>query len=338
MRITCPILVGAFLIAGASLPAGQQPVPAPPTPPQGPFRTGVDLVNIDVSVLDQNYQPVRGLTAEDFSIRENGKPQRIVAFVPMEVPVPAPVSAPWMRDIGPDVVTNALDTRRLVVILMDDGNTSFAQGESKLARGVARAIIDGLGPADLAAVVFTFLGRAQNFTADRQQLYAAVDSFTPRNSTEGPRVGGFGEATAAGKPLGCILKLGGCTVDALKNVAMFLETAPPGRKLVFYVGSDPGLSVGGDPNNQIVAVMDMFRALHRQTFRSTHSMRRGSRRLPQSRAIAPGRRRARARRLPGRTRTTCGSLRRTPADAPSPTPTFRRRRYRRSFARTACTT
>jgi VWFA-related protein len=181
----------------------------------------------------------------------------------MEVPAPVPVNAKWMRDLGPDVETNALDTRRLVVILMDDGNTSFAQGESKLALGVARAIIDGLGPADLAAIVFTFHGKAQNFTADRQQLRAAVDSFTPRNSSEGPPLGGFGLPVAAGKPLGCLLKHGGCTVDALKNVATFLQTAPPGRKLVFYVGSDPGLSVGGDPNNQIVAVMDMFRALQR---------------------------------------------------------------------------
>ncbi len=260
MRTAHPIVLAAILTAGATLASEQQP--APPPSPQEPFRTGVDLVHVDVSVLDRNDRPVPGLTAADFSIRENGKPQRVVAFLPMEVPAPVPVTAAWMRDVGPDVVTNALDTRRLVVILMDDGNTSVGQGESRIARDVARSIVDGLGSADLAAVMFTYRGQAQNFTADRQQLLAAVESFAPRNLTQESTVQEYGPPVVS-KPFGCLLKHGGCTVDALKNIATFLQTAPPGRKLVFYVGSDPGLSVGGDPNNQIVAVMDMFRALQR---------------------------------------------------------------------------
>ena len=263
MRIACPLLLAAFLTAGQSLPPGQQkPAGTPPPSSQEPFRTGVDLVHVDVSVLDQNDRPVRGLTADDFSIRENGKPQRVAAFLPIEVPPPAPVTAQWMRDIGSDVVTNEQDTRRLVVILMDDGNTSSGQGESRIARDVARSIVESLGPADLAAVMFTYRGKAQNFTTDRQQLLAAVESFTPRNSTAGPSLEGYGPPMA-NKPLGCLLKYGGCTVDALKNIGTFLQSAPPGRKLVFYVGSDPGLEIGGDPNNHIVAVMDMFRTLQR---------------------------------------------------------------------------
>jgi VWFA-related protein len=261
MRTAHAIVLAAFLTAGQSLPPGQQPADTPPASRQEPFRTGVDLVHIDVSVLDQHDQPVRGLVAEDFSIRENGKPQRVVAFVPVDVPPPVAPTAPWVRDIGPDVVANGLDARRLVVILMDDGNTSSAQGESRIARDVARAVVDGLGPADLAAVMFTYRGRAQNFTADRQQLLAAVDSFTPRNPSGG-QITEFGPPVAS-KPLECLLKHGGCTVDALKNIATFLQSAPPGRKLVFYVGSDPGLAIGGDPNNHNVVVMDMFRALQR---------------------------------------------------------------------------
>ena len=259
VRTAHAIVLAAFLTAGASR-APQQP-PAPPLSSQEPFRTGVDLVHIDVSVLDQNDQPVRGLTAGDFAIRENGKPQRVVAFLPMEVPAPVPVPAAWMRDIGPDVVTNVMDTQRLVVILMDDGNTSFGQGESRIARDVVRSIIQSLGPADLAAVMFTYRGQAQNFTADRQELLAAVESFSPRNPSTG-QITEFGPPVTS-KPLECLLKHGGCTVDALKNIATFLQGAPPGRKLVFYVGSDPGLAIGGDPNNHNVAVMDMFRALQR---------------------------------------------------------------------------
>lgn len=32
-----------------------------------PFRTGVDVVHVDVSVLGANRQPVRGLAATDFN-------------------------------------------------------------------------------------------------------------------------------------------------------------------------------------------------------------------------------------------------------------------------------
>ena len=42
-------------------------------PPQVTFRTGVDLVDVDVSVLDEHRQPVRGLTAGDFTVLEDGK-------------------------------------------------------------------------------------------------------------------------------------------------------------------------------------------------------------------------------------------------------------------------
>jgi Ca-activated chloride channel family protein len=44
---------------------------APPT-----FRSGVELVQIDVSVI-RDGQPVRGLTSRDFSVTDNGVPQEI---------------------------------------------------------------------------------------------------------------------------------------------------------------------------------------------------------------------------------------------------------------------
>ena len=46
------------------------------------FRTAVDLVHLDVSVLDKDRKPVRGLTAADFTITEDNKSQSIVAFRP----------------------------------------------------------------------------------------------------------------------------------------------------------------------------------------------------------------------------------------------------------------
>jgi VWFA-related protein len=136
------------------------------TEPQQTFRTGVDLVRLDVSVLDKNRQPIHGLRAEDFTVLEDGKPQPVVAFAAVDIPSPPPVAAEWMRQIGSEVATNQLDLQRIVVIIMDDGMTSPDDGVPNAAKLIARGVIDRLGPNDLAAVVFTFFGKPQNFTSE----------------------------------------------------------------------------------------------------------------------------------------------------------------------------
>src|SRR5215471_19236389 len=53
----------------------------PQTPPQqGGFRSTTDLVPVFATVLDKNGQFVRGLTRDDFTILDDGKPQTIVGF------------------------------------------------------------------------------------------------------------------------------------------------------------------------------------------------------------------------------------------------------------------
>src|SRR6266540_163973 len=96
-----------------------------PAPPQLPtFRTGVDVVELDVTVLDKDRHPLQGLTAADFTILEHGKPQPIVAFSVIDVPAPVQASAPWIRDAEFDVVSN-VESRRLVTIVMDDAYTTL---------------------------------------------------------------------------------------------------------------------------------------------------------------------------------------------------------------------
>jgi Ca-activated chloride channel homolog len=48
--------------------------------PQQPFRAGVDLVHFSVIVTDRQGTPITGLTADDFELVEDGKPQAISYF------------------------------------------------------------------------------------------------------------------------------------------------------------------------------------------------------------------------------------------------------------------
>jgi VWFA-related protein len=244
----------ALLAACASFPvallSGQTPQPA-----QVPsFRSGVDVIQLDVTVLDKDHQPVRGLTASDFTILELGKPQPIVAFAAVDVPRPAGQSAPWLRDAPMDVVSNDVENRRLVTIVMDDAYTSFEPDHMKRAKQIARTAVDELGPGDLGAVVFTFLGRSQNFTSDRSQLLSAIDSFTPKTNGGGP-------------PVVCMPIHRSCDVDTLATVAKTLVAAPPGRKVVVLISGGRQFTLGeiGQPTsrNEAPDLDELFRNLQR---------------------------------------------------------------------------
>ena len=58
----------AVAAAGTVLLAQQAPV----------FRSGVDLVMVDVSVLDPGGRPVQGLSADQMRLHVDGQPRRTV--------------------------------------------------------------------------------------------------------------------------------------------------------------------------------------------------------------------------------------------------------------------
>ena len=86
------------------------------------FRAGVELIQLDVAVLDDKRQPVRGLSQADFTVLENGVARPIRAFTPVELAGRTrSAEAVWAADVPPDVATNQVGQQdgRLVIILMD---------------------------------------------------------------------------------------------------------------------------------------------------------------------------------------------------------------------------
>ena len=52
------------------------------------FPARAEAITADVVVLDKDGRPVRGLTREDFTLLEDGRPQTIVAFEARELTSP----------------------------------------------------------------------------------------------------------------------------------------------------------------------------------------------------------------------------------------------------------
>jgi hypothetical protein len=179
-------------------PPGQQP----PV-----FRAGVDVVQVEASILDKDRRPVRGLTKADFQVFEDRKPQEIVdvqeIFFDTE-----PTPPVWASAVRTDVETNDLADRRLMAIVMDDlgccklptakqtgprsSTTPKAPYEVLIsdrwainnAIATAHRLIDGLGPRDLATVALTHdLMAIQPFTNDREALRDVVRRFAPITET-----------------------------------------------------------------------------------------------------------------------------------------------------------
>jgi Ca-activated chloride channel homolog len=82
-------LVGAGFIA-ATVQIGRAQQPPPPAtgqPPQTPFRTGVDLVSLNVTVTEGTGRYVTDLNQEDFAVFEDGVKQDVTFFNRTNLPI-----------------------------------------------------------------------------------------------------------------------------------------------------------------------------------------------------------------------------------------------------------
>ena len=185
------------------------------------FRAGVDLVHLDVSVLDNERRPVRGLTAADFEVFEDGKPQALSTFAAVDIPDVPEASTPWLRELAPDTRRNdTLNDRRLFVMVIDDATAQVNVAALKSTKTIARRFIEQLGPTDLLAIVFTLDNRnAQDYTADRKRLLATVDKFDV----------GF-------RDMGDNHLYYRYTIETLLKVSELLAALPEQRKALVYVG------------------------------------------------------------------------------------------------------
>jgi VWFA-related protein len=178
------------------------------------FRSSRDVISVDVVVHDKSGAVVRGLTAADFEIREDGRPQDVVSFAFEEIttrPLAAVESAGLLGGVEARVADEAgrtaaaqpepastppapmtsdmLAGRRLITLVFDV--SSMQPEDVQRAVDAARKYVDEtMSAADLVAVatVGSTLSVLTDFTGDRAVVTAALGTlaFTEGTATEAP--------------------------------------------------------------------------------------------------------------------------------------------------------
>jgi VWFA-related protein len=155
------------------------------------FRTGSDLVLVNVTVRDKSGNLVQGLKPENFTILEDNKPQKVVSFDVENVDaVPASdvAQAQPLPEIAPErenPSASAADAakqfkdRRLIILFFD--LSAMEPDEIDHAVTSAEHYVDTqMAPADLVSIVS--LGSSllvnQDFSADRALLKKQLQQFS----------------------------------------------------------------------------------------------------------------------------------------------------------------
>ena len=269
------ILCGLLLSAGAAGGPvhGQATPPGAPQQPPITFRAEINYVEVDARVLDAQGKFIPGLTAGDFQVIEDGKPQQVTAFSLVNIPVERPERPLFAsKPIEPDVRTN-LQTAggRIYLIVLDDLHTSALR--SNRTKVAARQFIEKyIGSNDLAAVVYTG-GRtdaSQDFTTNQRLLLQAVDKFMGRKlrSSTMNKVDDYfrsaGTPNAGAKPVDLDDKERGFlarnALETIRNLAQYLGNIRGRRKalVMFSEGIDYDINNVFE-NTDATLVMDTTR-------------------------------------------------------------------------------
>jgi VWFA-related protein len=248
--------LSCILLSSLLLPiSAQQPRPSPSPPPQ-PARTAspvdeqdvvritTNLVQVD-AVVTKDGKQVTDLSAEDFDLFEDGKPQKITHFsyvsnVPSANPTQT-AAPPVKKDAIAAPVAPAVarpnDVRRTMALVIDDLGMSF-ESVSRVRKQARKFIDERLQPNDLVAIIRTGgeVGALQQFTTDKRMLYNAIDHlrwhpcsraglyvFAPAGST----------ATPGDAPCGGTRNIRD-TLRSLKFIVQGLRELPGRKSLVLF--------------------------------------------------------------------------------------------------------
>jgi VWFA-related protein len=263
----------------AAGPAGQQQTPSQQQPPAQPpaqqqstppaegqgqpqrpptFRTGTNLVRVDVNVLGRNGMPLTDLTSDDFELKEDGQPQAITSFKlvsatgqptdELSLPIRSPEHA---------ATEAARDEVRVFLIFWDDYHINEFISTLRAREQLTKFVLEAFGPTDLVAIMdpLTTLDSIR-FTRDRRELAEQVHKLKGRRGVYIPPRSVIEEAHMYYRG-GVERARAEVTASALRAAAAHLGTLKEGRKTIIFVSESLGAL--GTASDRMQAVSDIIR-------------------------------------------------------------------------------
>ncbi|MBZ5614208.1 MAG: VWA domain-containing protein [Acidobacteriia bacterium] len=171
-----PIYLFAVIMAVPAIVHAQGTTPEVPS---FTIRANTRMVMVDVVVTDKKGQPITGLKAEDFTMEENGKKQKIATFLPpgADQKAPQPLPAGLLTNRPEYLKPAGVPT----VLLLDANNSHFldqAYGRGQMLKYVLEQSEAG---APMAVMTLTDRLRVlQDFTSDPKILTTAIRKLQPQ--------------------------------------------------------------------------------------------------------------------------------------------------------------
>ena len=167
------------LTLSLSLSAGL--VAAQSEPPGGEFFETVDVevVNVEVFVTDKKGNPVTGLTAADFEVREDGEPVEITNFYAARAAVALPGSGVAVAPVAAETEAPAAvpDDQRLNLVVLVDNMNILPQTRNRVIRAFKDSLSTQIKSGD-RVMVASYDGALivrQGLTDDRDAIEAAFE-------------------------------------------------------------------------------------------------------------------------------------------------------------------
>lgn len=237
------VLIGTIVAGGEAQNQQSAPPPATPAQPDKPqpqkpvFRTGAELVRVDVVVLDRKGQPVPSLTAGDFVLQEEGVEQEIKSFQFVSAngqPDADNELSLTIRSRSHAASEAAKDNVRLFLIFWDEYHIGQMASANRARSSLMQFVRSAFGPTDIVAFMDPLTPiDSLSFTRDRLELFERTRRLVGRSGVYVPTRSAVEDAHLE---RGDVERLRSeVTVSALKSAAVHLGGLRDGRKSIILI-------------------------------------------------------------------------------------------------------
>lgn len=157
--------------------AGQQASPPAKQDAARPvFRSRVELLAVDVSVVDRDGRPVPGLGAGDFAVTVGGKQRNVVRAEFIDF-TQAPAASAELSDVSSNQAEAGAPEPRTILLVVDDAAFNPSEGKAVFMRLAEQ--VERFFPRDpLGLLPLSGRGKSVDFSTDRKPVAEALRVLT----------------------------------------------------------------------------------------------------------------------------------------------------------------